>query len=201
MSLPRKRPKIAHPRCAVCKHPEKWRLELLRAGGASLDSLAAKFGLDRHAIHRHWHRHVSDEAKAKMLFGPVEMAALAEKAAAEGDSVLDYLRMCRTVLAAQLSATSEAGDARGAALVAGQLTRTLESIGRLTGQFTQLAGNITVNNTTIVSHPQFATVQATMLKALAPYPEARLALVQALRAMDEAPQQPTAKVMIEHDPR
>ena len=125
MSLPRKRPKIAHPRCAVCRHPEKWRLELLRAGGASLDSLAAKFGLDRHAIHRHWHRHVGDEAKAKMLFGPVEMAALAEKAAIEGDSVLDYLRMCRTVLAAQL---------------------------------TQLAGNITVNNTTIINHPQFATV-------------------------------------------
>jgi hypothetical protein len=160
--------------------------------------LAKKFGLDRHAIHRHWHRHVSDETKATLLYGPAEMANLAEKAAQEGDSVLDYLRVVRTVLAAQLSATSEAGDARGAALVAGQLTRTLETIGRVTGQLSQLAGNITVNNTTIVNHPQFATVKAAMLKALAPFPEARNALVQALRSMDDqAAPLPEVKV-IEH---
>jgi hypothetical protein len=201
VTLPKLRRKVSHPRCAICRHEERWRIELLRAGGASLDSLAAKFKVDRHAIHRHWHRHVSDEAKAKMLFGPVEMANLAEKAAQEGDSVLDYLRMCRSVLAAQLSATSEAGDARGAALVAGQLTRTLETIGRLTGQLSQLAaGHVTINNhVAIINSPAFATVQATMLKALAPFPEARVALVEALRTMDEAPQ-PTVKV-IEHDPR
>jgi hypothetical protein len=69
---------------------ERWRIELLRAGGASLDSLAAKFGVDRDAIWRHWHDHVSDEAKAGYLCGPAELATHAERAAIEGDSVLDY---------------------------------------------------------------------------------------------------------------
>src|ERR1700682_550401 len=121
-------------RCQVCKLDDRWRLELLRAGGASLDSLAAKFGVERDAIWRHWTHHVTAEMKAGYLVGPAEMATLAERAALECDSVLDYLKLCRTVLVGQLSAMTEAGDARGAAFVAGQLTRTLEAIARVTGE-------------------------------------------------------------------
>src|SRR4051812_13130603 len=72
------------PRCQVCKHEDRWRIELLRAGGASLDSLAAKFSVDRDAIWRHWQRHVSDESKAGYLCGPIELGKLAERAAEEG---------------------------------------------------------------------------------------------------------------------
>lgn len=81
--------RIANHRCQVCRHPERWRVELLRAGGASLDALADKFGLDRDAIWRHWSKHVPDETKATYLCGPAQSAELAEKAASEGDSVLD----------------------------------------------------------------------------------------------------------------
>jgi len=173
----------------VCRHPDKWRIELLRAGGASFESLAAKFGVDRDAIWRHWHDHVTAEAKAGYLVGPAELATLAEKAAAEGDSVLDYLRLCRTVLVGQLSSMSEAGDARGAAFVAGQLTRTLEAIARVTGEIGELArstvnihGNVSMM---LADSPAFAKVQATMLRALAPHPAARRDVVAALRQLDE----------------
>jgi len=64
-------------RCQVCRHPERWRVELLRAGGASLDSLAEKFSLDRDAIWRHWTNHVSDELKANYLCGPAQLSELA----------------------------------------------------------------------------------------------------------------------------
>jgi hypothetical protein len=73
-------------RCAVCRHPEKWRLELLRAGGAGIDALAAKFGVSRDSVHRHWRLHVTAEMKANYLCGPAELATLAERAAIEGDS-------------------------------------------------------------------------------------------------------------------
>jgi hypothetical protein len=101
--------KLTSKRCQVCRHDERWRIELLRAGGASLDSLAAKFGVDRVAIWRHWRDHVTDQAKAGYLCGPAGLATLGERAAIEGDSVLDYLRLCRTVLTSQLSAMTEAG--------------------------------------------------------------------------------------------
>ena len=57
------------PQCQICRHAERWRLELLRAGGASLDSLAEKFGVSRDPLHRHWTRHVSDEMRASYLCG------------------------------------------------------------------------------------------------------------------------------------
>lgn len=173
-------------KCAVCRHPERWRVELLKAGGASLDALAAKFGVSRDSIDRHWHRHVSAESKATYLIGPAEMATIAERAVQEGDSVIDYLKMCRTTLVGQLAAANEAGDARGAAFVVNSLVRTLEATARVTGELGALAGSITINNNSvqILNHPQFASVQACMLRALAPFPDARGAVVAALRDLD-----------------
>ena len=135
-------------RCQVCRHPERWRVELLRAGGASLDALADKFSLDRDSIWRHWQNHVTTEMKASYLCGPAQLAELGEKAAAEGDCVLDHLRMICTVLTGQLAAMTEAGDGRGAAYVAGRLTSVLEAIGRCTGELGALATsiNVTSNN-------------------------------------------------------
>ena len=174
-------------RCQVCRHPERWRIELLQASGASLDRLADKFDLQRDAIHRHWHKHVSTEMKASYLCGPSQLAELAERAAVEGDSVLDHLRMVRTVLTGQLAAMTEAGDGRGAAYVAGRLTSTLESIARITGELGSMAASINItNNVAILSeHPAFMKMQASMLRALADHPEARAAVVAALRDLDD----------------
>ena len=72
--------KLTSKRCQVCRHDERWRIELLRAGGASLEALATKFGLHKDAIHRHWRDHVTDQAKAGYLCGPAELASLAERA-------------------------------------------------------------------------------------------------------------------------
>jgi hypothetical protein len=178
--------KLTSKRCQVCRHDERWRIELLRAGGASLEALATKFGLHKDAIHRHWRDHVTDQAKAGYLCGPAELASLAERAAIEGDSVLDYLRLCRTVLTGQLAAMTEAGDGRGAAYVAGQLTRTLEAIARVTGEIGELArSTININGSiNIMNNPVLANLQANILKALAPFPDAREAVVMALRAID-----------------
>lgn len=189
------------PRCQVCRHDERWRIELLRAGGASLDALADKFSVDRDAIWRHWTNHVSPEMKASYLCGPAQLAKLGEKAAAEGDSVLDHLRMIRTVLTGQLAAMNEAGDGRGVAYVAGRLTATLETIARVTGELGSMAQsvNITNNLTVLAEHPAFMRMQATMLRALAPFPDARASVVAALRDLDDenAPMTLPAKV-IEH---
>ncbi len=179
-----KRPRPS--KCQVCRHEERWRIELLRAGGASLDALAKRFGVDRDSIWRHWHKHVSAEAKAGHLAGIANME-LAERAAEEGTSVLDYLKICRGTLLTQLSVMQVAGDSRNVAYVTGQLVRTLETIAKITGELGDMARStisITNNNIAILNSPQFATLQATMLRALAPYPDARVAVVLALRDLD-----------------
>jgi hypothetical protein len=161
----------------------------LKAGGASLDSLATKFGVSRDSIDRHWHRHVSAELKAGYLAGPVQLQELASKAADSGGSVLDHLHAVRTVLMGVMATMTEAGDGRGAAYVAGRLTATLETIARVSGELGDLARsvNFTINNNVAVltEHPAFARVQATLLQALAPFPEARGAVVAALRSLED----------------
>jgi hypothetical protein len=69
--LPKGYPKDGKPRklsplnrCAVCKHPDRPRIEALHCAGVSLDRLAERFELRRDAIWRHMGRHVTDERKA-----------------------------------------------------------------------------------------------------------------------------------------
>lgn len=57
--------------------------------------------------------------------------------------------MVRVTLVGQLAAMNEAGDARGAGYIAGQLTKTLETIARVTGEIGDLAHSVTINNTNV----------------------------------------------------
>ena len=90
-----------------------------------------------------------------------------------------------------LTALSEAGDGKGAAYIAGQLTRVLETIARISGELGDLARtttnnfNITHNVAVLADSPAFLRVQSTLLHALAPFPDARAAVVQALTELDQ----------------
>lgn len=181
---------MARPKgtCQVCRHPERTRIELMRASGVSLDAIAVKFGVSRDAANRHWHRHVSPEVKASYLAGPMQLDELARKAADTGMSVLDHLHAVRVVLFSHLATATEGGDGNQAANIAGKLVHTLETIARISGELGALATNTTFNiqnnNLVLTEHPQFLKLQASLLHALAPFPEARAAVVDALRDLD-----------------
>jgi hypothetical protein len=164
-----KRPHGNTLRCQVCRHDDRWRIELLRAGGASLDSLAAKFGVDRDAVWRHWNRHVSAEMKAGYLAGPVQLQDLAAKAADQGTSVLDHLHAVRCILMGHLTTATEAGDGKMAAYIAGRLTATLETIAKISGELGTLArAHVqTINNSiTFTSSPDFHNLQRMLVQRL-----------------------------------
>jgi hypothetical protein len=140
------------------------------------------------AVNRHWHGHVSDQMKASFLAGPLQLEELAQMAAETGASVLDHLHAIRVVLFSHLTTATEAGDGALAANVAGRLTHVLETIARISGELGALATNTTyniVNNQMVLTqHPSFLRLQASLLHALAPFPEARAAVVAALRELD-----------------
>jgi hypothetical protein len=78
------------------------------------------------------------------------------------------------------------------AALAQRLLNTLDSIGRLTGQLR--AAGIIVNNvnnvssnsgpTIIANDPSIIKMQSTIIRALSPYPEARSAVIEALRNLE-----------------
>jgi hypothetical protein len=185
-------------RCTVCSHPDRVLIEATRIAGASLDTISAKYKVSRDSIWRHMSKHVSDDLRAEYL-AAIPLKELAERAAVEGVSVLDHFRIVRSVLMTQFQLAASVNDRNACATLAGRLTEVLRAIGSISGEMSNLAvNNLTINNTTnILNSPIFASLQANLLHALAPFPEARGAVVAALRQMDEA--NPPMKT-IEHIP-
>jgi hypothetical protein len=125
-------------RCAVCRHIEVAKIDMLRAGGASFRSLAAKFpGLSRDQLHRHW-RHLSRDRRLALVAGPGTIEEMAAKAAAESKGLVDYLGITRSVLFNQFLCAAEAGDRNGVSVIAGRLLDSLRELGRLTGELREL---------------------------------------------------------------
>jgi hypothetical protein len=99
--------RVGRGRCQVCVHPERIRIEALHVGGVTLDALQAEFGIQRDAIHRHCKMHVTKIAKINYLAGPVQIATLAQAAARENKSILEYLCVIRSILMNQLVKCAE----------------------------------------------------------------------------------------------
>jgi hypothetical protein len=177
-------------RCGVCRHPERARIEMLRAGGASYESIGKKFGMLKDVVWRHWRDHVSDETKAQYYAGPVQLHELAQRAAAEGLSLLDYLSIVRSTLLTMFQASAQVGDRHGASATAGRLLQCLGEIGRITGELGRIGnGGVTVtNNVMVLNSPAFAQLQTAILQALAPHPAARADVILALRQLESAPE-------------
>ena len=196
MATPRK-PVYKHKiRCGLCRHPERHRIETLRLGGTPVDTLAAKFDLGRDIIYRHMISHVEADVKA-MMIADVPLRQLAEKAAAESMSLLDYLSLIRSTVMAQMLAAAAVNDRSGTAKLAGRATLVIEQIGRLTGEMLATAPvqNITNNYTAILTSPAFHEVEKTLLECLAPHPQALAAVLTGLERLEQRQGEPQAPLL------
>src|SRR4029077_11352605 len=172
-------------RCRGCNHPERVRIERLLAAGASIKGAARKFAIDHHALRRHWINHVSADARAAYIAGAgVAKDQLEEVVADESLALIDHYRIVRGGLYKGFGAASEVGDGNALALLAGRLHETLRDCARLTGELQQ-GPLLNVQNNVSVG-PDYARAIAVIVSAVAPYPEAREAVIAALCDLDAA---------------
>jgi hypothetical protein len=170
-------------RCQGCNHLERVRIERLLAAGASIKGTARKFEIDYHALRRHWINHVSAEARSAYIAGATK-DKLEEMVADESLALIDHYRIVRSGLYRGFSAASELGDGNCLALLAGRLHENLRDCGRLTGEL-QHGPLLNVQNNVLVN-PDYTKAIARIVSAVAPYPEAREAVIAALRDLDAA---------------
>jgi hypothetical protein len=151
--------------------------------------IAQEFGVTAAAVCRHWRLHVGPAEKADCIAGKRAMADLAAKSRAEDRSLLDYLAMLRSALMRLFMDAQKHGKTYDAALVSARLLNVLEMTGRLNGELREHADAIgaTVNILnapggvpTNLHEQELARVQAAVIRALRPFPEARAAVVAAL---------------------
>jgi hypothetical protein len=159
------------------------RIERLLAAGASIKGTARKFDIDYHALRRHWINHVSPEARAMHIAGAgASKDQLEAVVADESLALIDHYRIVRSALYKCLGAVSEVGDSNSLVLLAGRLHENFRDCGRLTGEL-QRGPLLNIQNNVLVN-PDYTTVIARIVSAVAPYPEAREAVIAALRDLD-----------------
>jgi len=109
---------------------------------------------------------------------------LEEIVADESLALIDHYRIVRGSLYKGFGVASEVGDSNSLALLAGRLHENLRDCARLTGELQQ-GPLLNVQNNVLVS-PDYARAIAVIVSAVAPYPEAREAVIAALRDLDAA---------------
>ena len=172
-------------RCQGCKHLERARIERLLADGASIKGTARKFAIDHHALRRHWINHVSAEARAGYIAGAgATKDQLEEIVTDESLALIDHYRVVRAALYKGFGAASEIGDSNSLALLAGRLHENFRDCSRLTGEL-QHGPLLNIQNNLLIS-PDYTKAIARIVSAVAPYPEAREAVIAALRDLDAA---------------
>ena len=189
-----KGPQLAKPRCQVCKHPDRLRIEMARISGASLSAVADKFGISRDSVWRHM-EHVDPDRRA-MLIADVPVAELAARAVSEDVSLLDYYSIVRKTVMDQLLGAASCNDRHATAMLAGRATETLTAIGKLTGEILRTTPGLTVNNTystTVFMQSQtFILFERMLIAKLQPHPDALRDVLEGLSEFEAASAPETA---------
>jgi len=148
--------------CTVCSHPDRQGIDQALVSGTSLRVVAEQFRLKPTSLHRHNHRHI-----------PTSLARAHDaRVVAAADGLLEQLEDL-TAEAHRLKAKAEKkGDLRTALSAVRELVRMVELLAKLRGELDESP------KVALVAVPEWRTV----LGALDPYPEARLAVGRALEA-------------------
>lgn len=187
-----------HVQCSICLHQERPRIDLALVSGAAARAVGRKFNVSPHALGRHLRAHVSPERRAQLVAGPLKLAQLAERAAEEGMSLLDYLGLVRSSLMHQFLACAEAGDRQGAALLSGRLLECLRMVAQISGELTTATATVTNNTVNVfASDPDFRRFQDSLIRALSRFPEAYAAVLAEFERLEAVPAELPA---LEHKP-
>lgn len=154
-------------KCSICEHPRADEINAALLGGVPLRDIAGQFSVSKTALHRH-----KDHVPAGLV------KAQEAQEIAKADTLLDQVTELRDKALSILAKAEQAGDLRTALQGVREAKGCLELLAKLQGE---LQERTTVN---VLINPQWLSLRAAILAALEPFPEARLALAQALREVE-----------------
>jgi hypothetical protein len=190
--------------CTVCTSKHRHSIELGLVARVSAAALAQRYGVNKHAVLRHGHNHLSPAQRAALLSAQrptdIDLEALR---VSESEGLLHQLVAQRARLQQHAELAGELGDVRGAISAEGAITANLSLVGKLLGQLVQRHD---VRHTSLLVSPDYLKLRAALVTALRPFPEAARAVGAALHLLEsDAAKEITdaakpAPVMIEHVP-
>lgn len=154
--------------CTVCAHPKKREIDECLVSGQSNRSIAKRFGVDDAAVFRHRNAH---------LLAALVQAKGAQQAAS-ADVLLDQVRALHSRTMTVLDQAEAAGNVRVMLPAIREARANLELLARLLAELNDRA-QVTVG-VALVQSPEWVSLQARIVQALGPHPEARQAVLAAV---------------------
>jgi hypothetical protein len=154
--------------CSICSHADRDAIEASLVRRESPTAVAARHGVSRRALFRHTSKHLPQSLAAAQ--GAADVA--------RGDDLLAQLRALGVETREILDRAKVNDDDRALRALA-RLEKQIELVGRLRGE---LQEGTTINNV----GGDLVQVAALMRDALAPWPDAQLAVADAIRKLGPA---------------
>ena len=153
--------------CTVCVHESRAEMERELLAGHSLRDIARHWRVSKDALARHKSNHL-----------PAHLA-LARKAlvVAQADDLLAQVEALRDQALGLLDRAQNAGDLRAAISAIREARSCVELLAKMVGE---LKDGQTVN---VLVTPEWTTARSLIVTALAPFPEARVAVSSALKGL------------------
>jgi hypothetical protein len=155
--------------CTICGHPQRAAIEAALVSGMALRNIAKQNGLSATALFRHKEEHIA------------AAVAQAQEARAEAQA-LDVVKQLKAINATAMAILAEARKRRDdetALKAMDRIHKQLELQAKLLGDLDERP------QVNILVAPEWLAVRAALLAALAPHPEARMAVAHALAALEQ----------------
>jgi hypothetical protein len=154
--------------CTICTHPERPAIEAALVAGGAYRTIADRFSVSKTALMRHRAEHIP------------QAVAEAQEAREEAQA-LDVVKQLKAINGAALAILHEARathDHEIALKAIDRVQRQLELQAKLLGAIDERP------QVNVLLTPEWAMTRAALMAALAAFPDARLAVVSALLALD-----------------
>jgi len=185
-------------RCTICRDPKADTITLRLSKGESIKALASEYSVSPFALRRH-SKHIPQEMLEKLKDAAKraeDFARLRNLRTEESELMVARIVQERRDLNRLAGLLETAGDLRGA----NGVKRSLIMLADLECRVLELIGkheSKVVNNQSIVISPDYLLVRTALAAALASYPEAKAAVLRALRAIEAPAEQPSLPSPIE----
>lgn len=176
----------------VTVHPQRAEIELQLAKGVPLRVLSARYGLSPDTLWRH-KASLPPQLKEALIHKALKPGiALDKLRTEESESLLLNIQAQRAKLLRAQDRAIETEQLSIVAQISGQIHRNLEIAAKYLGLLVQHHQHTSVS---ILLAPEYLTLRATLVQSLAPYPEARHAVTQALQRIESASAHPAPIVL------
>jgi hypothetical protein len=156
--------------CSICDHPRRGEIDKALVAGVPYRAITGQKNITRSALLRHKKHHLPRS---------LIRARQAKETASANNLLADVCNLKRR--AERIFRKAEkSGDDRIALAALREARGTVELLAKLAGE---LQDGPTIN---VLGSPQYQILQQTIITTLAPYPEARVAVAQALKELPDA---------------